>query len=99
MHFVATVIKASDLFEFAEEEGIADYFGNQEFIAGGDPEEHFMWNLWSCFTVSRDSMPDWDWVPQVKEMVTRYMSYHDIEVLVIVTGTDAHLTPYPRRIS
>ena len=96
MHFVATVAKASDLFDFSEEMEIADYWAIQDILESADPEEHFMWGL-SCFTVTRDSLSDWDWEPRLKEMVARYMSYHDIEVLVIVTGTDAHLVRFPRR--
>ena len=90
MHFVATVVKATDLFGFSEEMEIADYWAIQDILEKGNPKEHCQWRL-SCFTVTRDSVPDWDWVPQVKEMVTRYMSYHDIEVLVIVTGKNAHI--------
>ena len=97
MHFVATIVKAGDLFEFAEDQGVADYFAIQGIIEEADPEEHFMWSLGSCFTVTRESVADWNWEPQVKEMVTQYMSYHGIELLVIVTGTDAHLAHYPKR--
>ena len=94
--FGATIIKASELFEFAEAEGIA--VNIQEIIEGGN-EDHFMWNLWSCFTVNRGSLYNLDWAPQVKEMVIQYMIRWDLELLVIVTGTDAHLTQYPERES
>jgi hypothetical protein len=95
MPFAATVAKASELFEFAEDQLIADYYHIQDLIEG-DPEEHFMWNK-SCFTVTHDSISEWDWAPQVEEMVNRFMWNYDIELLVIVTDDDAHLDQYPRR--
>ncbi len=88
MHITATVIKVSDLFESAEENGIANYNVIQDLIYYGDEPRHSLWTR-SCFTVVRDAIPDW--IPQVEEMVRLYMDAHDIEVLVIVTGRDAHL--------
>lgn len=89
MHFVATIIKASDLFKFAKEQGIAKDI--RDLIEYDQIDnDHFMWNR-SCFSVRYDTILDLDWAPSVKEMVRRYMAIHDIEVLVIVTGRDAHL--------
>jgi hypothetical protein len=100
MHFVATIVEAAYLFQFAEEQGIAYYNSIQNLIYRGDEESrnrHHRWFKQSCFVVGRDDFdPYWqddriDWAPQVEEMVRRYMTTHDIEVLVIVTGKDAYL--------
>jgi len=96
MHFVATIAEADDLFDFAEEMEIADYWAIHDILEEADSVEHVLWSL-SCFTVTRESLTEWNWAPQIMEMVTRYMSHYDIEVLVIVTTTDVHLNRHPRR--
>ena len=85
----ATVVKASELFEFAEQEELADYWAMDDLIDVERQRQHSLWHR-SCFTLIRGG--EHDWLPQVKEMVRRYMNLHNIEVLVIVNGTDAHLT-------
>ncbi len=91
MHIVATVIKADTLFDFAEDIWIADYPVIRGMIFDGDADNCQRHRLWfrSCFTIYRGALPDW--LPQVKEMVLRYMVAYDIEVLFIATGSDAHL--------
>ena len=96
--FVATVVEAAVLFQFAEEEGIAYYNSIQDLIWRGD-EENNRRHQWytTAFTVGRDDFdPYWlddriDWVPQVEEMVRRYMTVHDIEVLFIVVSTNSYV--------
>lgn len=99
MHFVATVVEAAVLFQFAEEQGIAYYNSIQDLIWRGDEENnrrHYQWYT-TAFTVGRDSFdPYWlddriNWVWQVQEMVRRYMFVHDIEVLFIVVSTNSHV--------
>jgi hypothetical protein len=98
MHIVATIVKATELFAFAEQEEIA--YNIKTLIYTGDAEHSYRHRLWfnqTCFTVGCDEFDAYwanpiDWVPEVELMVRKYMAVHNIEVLVIVTGTDAHVT-------
>ena len=88
--FTATVAKASDLFEFAAQEEIADDIQDLVYHLGA--MQHHHWWRSPCFTVRRNVLKCFGWLPEVELMVHRYMAVYDIEVLLIVTDEDAY--PY-----
>jgi hypothetical protein len=102
MHIQAAVIDAAELYCFAEREGIATYNGIQTLIYRNDDpghnRRHHKWFSQSCFVVGVDEFDErWrddriNWLPEVEQMVRRYMAKHEIETLVIVTGQDAWIT-------
>jgi len=97
----ATVVEATELFEFAERQGIATNIQDLIYLGDADSKHrHRCWFTKPCFIVRWNNKlclhfhPSQVWAAEVEQMVCKYMKIHDIENLVIVTDEDAYITKF-----
>ena len=82
----AAVVKATELFDFAEQKDITTDIQDQIYHSGAAHcWRHRRWFRRPQFTVVRNEFDYLNWLPHVEEMVYKYMTVHGVEVLVVLT--------------